>query len=51
MGVELKNSTPTIIIKLNENMMISKDAKIETIIMANNDIGRPKIIARFLMFL
>lgn len=37
--------------KLNENMMMSNDAKMETIIKANSEMGRPKMTARFRIFL
>ena len=47
----LKMSMPIIITKLKEKMMINNDAKIETIINANREMGSPKITARFLMFL
>ncbi len=40
-----------IITKLKEKMMINNDARIETIIKANREIGNPKMTARFLMFL
>lgn len=40
-----------IIPKLNENMMTNSEARMETIIRANRDMGSPKMIARFLMFL
>ena len=42
---------PIIIPKLKEKMMMSSEAKIETIISANKEIGSPKMTARFLMFL
>ncbi|WP_298554629.1 hypothetical protein [uncultured Algibacter sp.] len=44
-------SMPIIITKLKEKMMINNDARIETIIKANREMGSPKITARFLMFL
>ena len=47
----LKTNTPIIIPKLKENMMMSKEAKIETIIKANREMGSPKMTALFLMFL
>jgi hypothetical protein len=47
----LKTSMPIIIIKLNENMIINKDARMTTIIKANKEMGKPKMTARFLMFL
>jgi hypothetical protein len=47
----LKTSTPIIIPKLKEKMIMSSEAKIETIISANKEIGSPKMTARFLMFL
>ncbi len=37
--------------KLKENMIHNRDPITTVIIKANNDIGRPIIIARFLMFL
>jgi len=49
--VALKTSMLMIIPKLKEKMMINNDAKIETIINANREMGSPKITARFLMFL
>jgi hypothetical protein len=42
---------PIIIPKLKENMMISSEAKMETIIKANREIGSPNMTARFRMFL
>jgi len=42
---------PIIIPKLKEKMMINSDARMETIISANREIGSPKMTARFLMFL
>ena len=42
---------PIIITKLKEKMMINSEAKIETIIKANREIGSPKMTDRFLMFL
>tara|TARA_R110002073_G_scaffold18880_4_gene69700 strand:+ start:363 stop:566 length:204 start_codon:yes stop_codon:yes gene_type:complete len=48
---ELKMRIPTINPKLNEKMMINNDARIETIIKANREMGNPKMTARFLMFL
>jgi hypothetical protein len=48
---ELKMSIPIIKTKLKEKMMINSDAKIETIISANKEIGNPKMTALFLMFL
>jgi hypothetical protein len=47
----LKTNTPIIIPKLKEKMMMSSDAKMETIFKANREIGSPKMTARFLMFL
>jgi hypothetical protein len=47
----LKIRMPMIILKLKEKMMISNDAKTETIINANREMGNPKMTARFLMFL
>tara|TARA_R110000744_G_scaffold56588_1_gene119357 strand:+ start:31081 stop:31329 length:249 start_codon:yes stop_codon:yes gene_type:complete len=48
---ELRSNTPMIIPKLNEKMMTNSEARIETIIMANREMGSPKMTARFLMFL
>jgi hypothetical protein len=47
----LKMSMLIIIIKLKEKMMINNEAKIDTIIKANKEIGNPKMTARFRMFL
>jgi hypothetical protein len=47
----LKTSIPIIIPKLKETMMMSSEAKMETIINANREIGSPKMTALFLMFL
>ena len=47
----LKISMPIINPKLKEKMMINNDAKTETIIKANREMGNPKMTARFLMFL
>jgi hypothetical protein len=47
----LKMSMPMIIPKLKEKMMINSEAKMETIINANREMGNPKMTARFLMFL
>lgn len=47
----LNTKNPMITTKLNEKITINNEARIETIIRANNDMGRPNIIARFLMFL
>ena len=47
----LKMSMPMIIPKLNEKMMINNEAKTETIIKANREMGNPNMTARFLMFL
>jgi hypothetical protein len=47
----LKIRMPIIITKLKEKMMINNDARIETIISTNREMGSPKITARFLMFL
>ena len=38
-------------LKLNEKMMMSNDASMETIIKANREMGRPKMTARFRIFL
>jgi len=40
-----------IIPKLKEKIIINSDARTETIIKANREIGSPKMTARFLMFL
>ncbi|WP_040879650.1 MULTISPECIES: hypothetical protein [Flavobacteriaceae] len=48
---ELISNTPMIIPKLNEKMMMSSEARMETIIIAKRDMGSPKMTARFLMFL
>lgn len=37
--------------KLKEKMIMSSDAKIDTIINANSEMGRPKMTARFRIFL
>jgi hypothetical protein len=42
---------PIIIAKLKEKIMTKRDARIETIIKANREMGKPKMTARFLMFL
>jgi len=47
----LNTNTPIIITKLNEKMMMSNEAKMETIIKANREMGSPKMTALFLMFL
>ena len=47
----LKIRMPIIIPKLKEKMMINNEARIETIIKANREMGNPKMTARFLMFL
>ena len=47
----LNTNTPMIIPKLKEEMMMSSEAKTETIIKANREIGSPKMTALFLMFL
>jgi hypothetical protein len=47
----LNTNTPIIIPKLKEKMMMSNEAKIETIIKANREMGNPKMTALFLMFL
>jgi hypothetical protein len=47
----LKTRTPIIIPKLKEKMIMSSEAKIDTIIRANREIGSPKMTALFLMFL
>jgi hypothetical protein len=48
---ELKIRMPIINTKLKEKMIINNDANIETIIKANREMGKPKMTARFLMFL
>ncbi|QYA26718.1 hypothetical protein G3I01_14860 [Gramella sp. MT6] len=50
-SVVLKQRTPITMMKLNEKIMTSKQAMMETIINANEDNGRPKIIAFLRMFL
>jgi hypothetical protein len=47
----LNMSMPMIITKLKEKMMINNEAKTDTIINANSEMGNPKMTARFLMFL
>jgi hypothetical protein len=47
----LKISMTIIITKLKENMIINSDARLETIIKANREMGRPNMTACFLMFL
>jgi hypothetical protein len=47
----LKISMLIIITKLKEKMMINNEARMETIIMANREMGNPKMTACFLMFL
>jgi len=47
----LKINIPIIIPKLKEKIMTNSDARIETIIKANREMGSPKMTARFLMFL
>tara|TARA_R110000850_G_scaffold109507_5_gene222580 strand:+ start:1297 stop:1521 length:225 start_codon:yes stop_codon:yes gene_type:complete len=47
----LNTNAPMIIPKLKEKMMINSEAKMETIIRANREMGSPKMTARFLMFL
>ncbi|MBO6590027.1 MAG: hypothetical protein JJ935_12050 [Muricauda sp.] len=47
----MKTNTPIIIPKLKEKMMMSNEAKTETIIKANREIGSPNMTALFLMFL
>ena len=37
--------------KLKEKMMMSNDANMETIINANREMGKPKMTARFRIFL
>ncbi|WP_157514540.1 hypothetical protein [Christiangramia portivictoriae] len=48
---ELSTNTPIIIPKLKEKMMMSNEAKMETIIKANREMDSPKMTARFRMFL
>ena len=48
---ELKIRMPIINPKLKEKMMINNEARTETIIKANREMGNPKMTARFLMFL
>jgi hypothetical protein len=47
----LKMRIPIINPKLKEKMMINNEARIETIIKANREMGNPKMTARFLIFL
>ncbi|WP_405198857.1 hypothetical protein [Christiangramia sp. LLG6405-1] len=47
----LSTNTPIIIPKLKEKMMMSNEAKMETIIRANREMDSPKMTARFRMFL
>ncbi|MFV8281079.1 hypothetical protein ACNKXS_06020 [Christiangramia marina] len=47
----LSTNTPIIIPKLKEKMMMSNEAKMETIIKANREMDSPKMTARFRMFL
>tara|TARA_R110002153_G_scaffold11171_5_gene43111 strand:+ start:142 stop:318 length:177 start_codon:yes stop_codon:yes gene_type:complete len=47
----LKISIPIISTKLKENMMINSEARMETIIKENREMGRPNMTARFLIFL
>ena len=50
-SIALNRITQMIIPKPKENMMINRDAITAIIIRANSEIGKPKIIARFRMFL
>jgi hypothetical protein len=47
----LKTNTPMIIPKLNEKIIMSKEAMMDIIITAKRERGSPKITALFLMFL
>tara|TARA_R110002073_G_scaffold159477_8_gene314820 strand:- start:1604 stop:1771 length:168 start_codon:yes stop_codon:yes gene_type:complete len=47
----LKMSIPIITPKLKEKMIMSSEAKMETIIKANREMGNPKMTALFLIFL
>ena len=47
----LKTISPMMTPKLNEKIMISNEANMETIINANREMGRPKMTARFRIFL
>lgn len=46
----LKKNTLMIIDKLNENIITIKEPTMDSICNAKNDIGRPNIIALFLIF-
>lgn len=50
-SAELKSSIPIMTPRLNEKIITKSEATMEIIIMANRDMGSPKITARFLMFL
>lgn len=50
-SAELNTKTPIIIPKLNEKMMTSSEATMQTIMSANSDMGNPKMTAPFLIFL
>lgn len=47
----LNSSMPMIIPKLKEKIITNNEAIVLTIIIANMEMGSPKMIARFLMFL
>ncbi|MDT0651916.1 hypothetical protein [Autumnicola edwardsiae] len=47
----MSTNTPIMIAKLKEKMMMSNEAKMETIIKANREMDSPKMTARFRMFL
>ena len=49
--VPFKRIAPMMTKRLNEKMIISRDASIESIIIAKRDMGRPHIIAPLRMFL
>ena len=50
-SIPLKRNTPTMTKKLKEKMINNRDPITAVIMSANSDIGRPIIMARFLMFL
>ncbi|MFC4689963.1 hypothetical protein ACFO5T_05935 [Dokdonia genika] len=50
-NAELKIIVPMTVGKLNEKIITSSDASMETIISAKREMGNPKMTARFLMFL
>ncbi len=50
-SVPFNRIAPMMTKRLNEKMIISRDASIESIIIAKRDMGRPHIIAPLRMFL